>query len=99
MPVITYNSDLALRPASRSKTARTGEHLPEELLLGGVYPFIKNGHRNFQIGSLITLLEIHQGEVLFRFRAQVRITEASFIIENGQSHTIGKYRVESLLAN
>jgi hypothetical protein len=101
MPVLTYNADIALRPPQPKKlsTAMPSEHLPSELLLGGVYPFRKTGHRNFKLGSVITLFEIQKGEVLFRYRAQVRIVEVGFTIEKGQSYTVGKYRVESLIAN
>lgn len=96
---IEFNSDLALYSPDR---ANRGDHLPDECLPVQLEPehsyrFRKIGHRNYAIGSTVTLREIRDDEVFLPDRAQVEIVESFFDIEDGSSYTKGEYRVHQLL--
>jgi hypothetical protein len=65
--------------------------------LGQEYAFLKKGHRNYQLGSTVTLLEMKPDDILFNFRAVVEITGTEYFIEGNQSYTKGTYMVRELL--
>lgn len=98
---ITYNTDLALYSFSQFQFGerREEECLPADLQVGEAYPFLKMGHRNYEIGGLVTLLEMEPDEVLFRMRAEVEIVESFYVIEDDQSLTRGTYRVTQLITD
>jgi hypothetical protein len=96
---IEYNLDLALYSMEERKKGshKKEECVPEQIEIGQTHPFEKIGHRNYELGSTVTLLEIKQDEVLFIMRAQVEIIECFFLVEENQSYTRGSYTVRELI--
>lgn len=94
------NQDLGLYSYSEFKSGKRKlqECVPESLELGSEHPFLKAGHWLYEKDSVITLLELAKDDVLFKMRAQVRITDTGFMVEDGQSYTQGLYLVEELLS-
>ncbi len=97
---IVYNTDLALYSHEEclNEMHVPDECLPEKLELGKTYPFLKVGHRNYEINGRVTLLMIKPNEVLFTMRAEVEIVESFFVIENSCSYTRGHYTVLQFLS-
>ena len=96
---IAYNSDLALHNIATYKSGKSKaeECVPEDLTVGEEYSFLKKGHRNYQIDSIVTLLEMKPDDILFNFRALVEIKATEYLIEDKQSYTSGRYKVQELL--
>ncbi|MCC2631753.1 MAG: hypothetical protein K0S20_452 [Patescibacteria group bacterium] len=94
-----YNTDLALYQAGKYKKGKylQEECFPESLEVGGTYPFLKKGHRNYEKFSQVTILEMRDDEVLFDLRATAAILGTSFVVIDGQSYTKGEFKVNELI--
>jgi hypothetical protein len=92
---VEFNPDLALRNISELKNGnRKGEEcIPENLEVGKIYPFLKEGQRNYWFGGEVPLVETKGNQNLSRPKASVLILEATHIKENGKVYTRGKYKV------
>lgn len=95
---VEFNPDLALRNISEFKNGgrKEEECIPEDIKIGGIYPFLKEGQRNYWIEGEIPLLETKGNQNLSRPKASIIILEATHFIGNGRICTKGKYKVVEL---
>lgn len=92
---VEFNPDLALRNISEFKNGSRKEEecIPENLEEGKIYPFLKEGQRNFWLSGEVPLIETKGNQELSRPKASILILEATHFIENGKTYTKGKYKV------
>lgn len=92
---VEFNPDLALR-----KTGTLGrleeECIPEILMIGEIYPFRKEGQRNYWLEGEIPLVETKGNQHLSRPLASITIVEAKHTLRDGKVYTIGIYRVNKV---
>ena len=98
---VEFNPDLALRSIDEYKAGRRAleECIPEDLVEGKKYPFLKNGQRLYNIGSKTPLLQTKGEEKLSEPLAAIRILEVVHGIEAGQVFTRGTYIVDRVLGD
>lgn len=100
---VEFNPDLALR-AYGTEGRLEEECLPKELVKNCVYPFLKEGQRNYFFHGPIALLETYKGDSvktlennlnkLSRPIAAIRILEATHYLDQDRGvMTVGTYRV------
>jgi len=96
--LVEFNPDLALRDYSEFlKGARKKEEcIPERLMAGMIYDFLKKGQRNYWLTDEIPLLKTEGDQKLSRPIASIMILEATHIMINGEIYTKGKYQVKSI---
>jgi len=94
---VEFNPDLALREYSEFlKGARKKEEcIPERLMSGQIYSFLKKGQRNYWLHGEIPLLKI-DGQNLSRPLASIIILEAAHILINGEVWTKGRFQVKNV---
>jgi len=95
---VEFNPDLALRNISefRNGNRRNEECIPEILEVGKVYPFLKNGQRNYWLYGQIPLIETRGNGDLSRPKASITLLEITHFIENNTICTKGFYRVDEI---
>lgn len=95
---IEFNPDLALRNISEFKNGnrKQEECIPEDIEVGKIYPFLKEGQRNYWLEGEIPLLETKGNQNLSRPKASILILEAAHFIDNGRLYTRGRYKVVEL---
>ena len=89
---VEFNPSLALR-AFGTPGRLEEECLPEKLESGRVYPFVKEGQRNYWLQGEIPLLETRGNQQVSRPLASIRILQATHHIQEGKLYTNGNYRV------
>jgi len=92
---VEYNPDLALRNISefRKGGRKEEECIPEKIEVGGIYPFLKTGQRNFWLYSEVPLVETQGSEIVSSPKAAILILEVTHYMENNEIYTKGKYKV------
>ena len=92
---VEFNPDLALRNISEFKNGnrREEECIPEDLEKGKIYPFLKEGQRNYWLDGEIPLIETKGNQSLSRPKASILILEATHFTENGKVYTRGRYKI------
>jgi len=92
---VEFNPDLALRNFSECKNGnrKTDECIPEVLVIGQEYPFLKKGQRNYWLMGELPLLETKGNGVLSRPFASIIITECTHFLIDDIPWTKGKYKV------
>lgn len=92
---VEFNPDLALRNIAEFKNGRrqAAECIPEQLVVGQIYPFLKRDQRNYWLLDKISLLETQGSAVLSRPLASIIILEATHFLENSAVYTKGRYQV------
>jgi len=92
---VEFNPDLALRNISEFKNGNRKEEecIPENIETGKVYPFLKEGQRNYWFFGEVPLVETKGNQELSRPKASILILEAVHFTENGKIYTKGKYKV------
>lgn len=92
---VEFNPDLALRNFTEFEkgTRKIEECIPAKIEAGKIYPFLKNGQRNYWFYGEIPLKETAGNQNLSRPKASVIITEASHIVQNNEMYTKGFYKV------
>ena len=90
-----FNPDLALRVFSEClKGGRAGsECIPNSLIAGKVYPFMKKGQRNYYLPEEVPLRITEGDGVLHKPIASVQILYATHYLDYGEVWTKGQYRV------
>jgi len=93
--VVEFNPDLALRNISEYKKGdrKVEECIPENIIVGKVYNFLKSGQRNYWLQGELPLLETKGDAKLSRPIANILILEATHFTDNGKIFTKGKYKV------
>ena len=92
---VEFNPDLALRKFG-TEGRRKEECLPEKLVAGRVYDFIKKGQRNYWLEGEIPLVETNGNQVLSRPLASIRIIKAEHYLENDRPYTRGYYQINEV---
>ncbi len=92
---VEFNPYLALRNFSEFKLSNRKEEecFPEILEAGKIYPFLKEGQRNYWLLGEIPLIETKGNGILSRPRASIIILEAVHFLEKGKLFTRGKYLI------
>lgn len=92
---VEFNPDLALRNISEYKNGRRKreECLPEDLVIGNIYQFLKNGQRCYWLEGEVALRETKGNQNLSRPLASIKILEATHFLENGENWTRGEYQM------
>ncbi len=95
---VEFNPDLALRDISEFKNGNRKEKecIPENIKVGKIYPFLKEGQRNYWLEGEIPLLETKGNQNLSKPKASIIILEAMHFINEGNLYTKGKYKVIEL---
>lgn len=95
---VEYNPDLALRNISEFKSGNRKEEecIPEKIVAGEIYPFLKSGQRNFWLYGEVPLVETTGSEIVSSPKASVLILEVTHFLENNEVYTKGKYKVLEL---
>lgn len=95
---VEYNPELALRNISEFKSGKRKEEecIPEKLVAGESYPFLKSGQRNFWLYGEVPLVETSGGEIVSSPKASVLILEVTHYRENNEIYTKGIYKVLKL---
>ena len=92
---VEFNPDLALRNISEFKNGNRKEEecISENLEVGKIYPFLKEGQRNYWFDGEVPLVETKGNQELSRPKASVLILEATHFAADGKIYTRGKYKV------
>ncbi len=92
---VEFNPDLALRNYSEFTAGRRKreECIPEKLVTGETYSFLKSGQRNYWLFGEIPLVETKGNGQLSEPLASVIIIEATHYAQGGAAFTKGKYKV------
>lgn len=92
---IEFNPDLALRNVNEYKSGKRmkEECLPQKLVEGKTYPFLKKDQRNYWLYGEIPLIETRGNQILSRPIASIKIIEATHFEKGGAIFTKGKYKV------
>ncbi len=92
---VEFNPDLALRDFSLFKEGKRKEEecLPENLVVGEVYNFLKKGQRNYWLHGELALLETKGNQQLSRPLASIKVIEATHFLKDNEVWTKGKYEV------
>lgn len=93
--VVEFNPDLALRNVAEFRAGRRKreECVPEPLVAGKEYPFLKKGQRNYWLFGELPLLETKGDQKLSRPLASIIILEATHFKEGDSAFTKGRYKV------
>lgn len=93
--IVEFNPDLALRNISEydKGNRKIEECVPKNLEKDKIYPFLKEGQRNYFLKDEISLVETKGGEKISRSLASVKILEGTHFEEKGKLYTKGKYKV------
>ncbi|MBU1131722.1 hypothetical protein KKC32_00490 [Patescibacteria group bacterium] len=95
---VEFNPDLALRNISEFKNGnrKFEECVPENMIAGNVYHFLKKGQRLYWMFGDVSLIETAGNDNFSQPLANVLILEVRHVIENDEVWTIGKYRVSEV---
>lgn len=95
---VEFNPDLALRDYSEflKGERKKEECVPERLMAGQIYSFLKKGQRNYWLDGEIPLVITKGNQELSRPIASVRILEATHILIDDIAYTKGRYQIESV---
>ena len=93
--IVEFNPDLALRNISEydKGNRKIEECVPKNLEKDKIYPFLKEGQRNYFLKGEIPLVETKGGEKLSRPLASIKILENTHFEHKGELYTKGKYDV------
>lgn len=96
---VEFNPDLCLRDISEYKNGnrKIEECIPENLVEGNEYEFMKSGQRLYWLEGELPLRETKGNERLSKPKASIVFTEVSHHFKNGQLFTRGKYKVVKIL--
>jgi hypothetical protein len=89
---VEFNPDLALRKFGASGR-NIEECLPERLVAGETYPFLKEGQRNYWLEGEIPLVETCGNQQLTRPLASIVILEYTHFVSKKGLYTKGIYKI------
>lgn len=92
---VEFNQELTLR-AFGTNSRKEEECLPEKLILGEIYPFLKEGQRAYNILGEIDVHKTEGNQNVSPPIAKVRIIEVTHFLEGGTVWTKGKYLVKEI---
>lgn len=98
---VEFNPDLALRNIKEFKDGRRkkAECIPEKLIKGKIYSFLKKEQRNYWLHGEIPLVETKGDQILSRPKAGIIILEATHFLKNREVYTKGKFKVLDVFNN
>lgn len=97
--LVEFNPDLALRNFSECEAGRrkAEECVPQDLIAGKTYSFLKRGQRNYWLRGEVPLVETKGNEDLSSPLAAVEILEVTHTVQDGEVYTKGTYRVTEVI--
>ncbi len=92
---VEFNPELALFNFSefRQKQRLLEECIPEKILEGKVYNFLKDGLRNYYLFGEVPLIETNRNHIHSPPMASVIILSVTHFLKNGTPFTKGEYKV------
>jgi len=96
---VEFNPDLALRNISEFKNGnrKFEECVPENLIPGNIYNFLKKGQRLYWFYGEVELIETTTvGGTFSKPLASVIIMEVKHFLDNGEVWTGGIYKIEKV---
>lgn len=92
---LEFNPELALRDISHYKNRERllEECIPEKLVQGNVYNFLKIGQRGYYLLGPVPLVKTKGDENFSRPLASIQIIDPTHLVLDGGVWTRGKYRV------
>lgn len=98
---VEFCPELALRNISEFKNGnrKQEECLPENLIIGEIYTFLKKGQRNYWLEGEIPLIETRGNGILSRPKASIIIIEAIHFLFENEVFTKGSYKVIEVFNN
>jgi len=96
---VEFNPDLALRNISEFKNGnrKFEECIPENLVEGNIYSFLKAGQRIYWLQGEVKLMETVGNQNLSSAIASVIILEVKHYLDNGTVYTAGRYKIVKVL--
>lgn len=97
--LVEFNPELALRNILEFKKGnkKQDECIPENLVEGEIYEFLKKGQRNYWMFGEIDLIETKGEGILSSPKAKVILLEATHFLINQEIYTKGKYKVIKII--
>ncbi len=92
---VEYNPDLALRSFGTPERS-ADECVPEKLILGATYGFLKRGQRLYWMHGELPLVTTDGSEHLSRPLASIVIREVTHFLQNNETWTRGIYEVRAV---
>jgi hypothetical protein len=89
---VEFNPDLCLRLFG-TKGRDFKECLPEKIVVGEIYNFLKKGQRNYWMEGEFPLRETKGNSVLSRPLASVKLLEVAHFLKDGEVWTCGRYKI------
>lgn len=101
MPTIDVNPALILRNMDEAHKGqrKVEECIPEQLVVGQSYPFLKKDQRIYWLKGEVPLMEKNEVGEVSRPVASIQILESTHFTENGQLYTRGLYRVTEVFSD
>lgn len=98
---VEFNPDLALRDYEKFIVGerKAEECLPENLVVGNIYEFLKEGQRNYWLDGELPLLSTQGNNDLSLPLASIVILEATHFKNNGKNYTKGKYQIKEIFSD
>ena len=95
---VEFNVVLALRDHAEFLKGdyKKEECIPERLMSGMIYDFLKKGQRIYWLTEEIPLLKTEGNQKFSRPIASIIILEATHIMINGEIYTKGKYQIKNV---
>ncbi|KKP92609.1 MAG: hypothetical protein UR98_C0022G0017 [Parcubacteria group bacterium GW2011_GWA1_36_12] len=92
---VEFNPDLALRNFDEFKNGnrKREECIPQLIKVGKIYPFLKEGQRNYWLEGELPLLETKGNQQLSKPLASIIILDATHLVLDKKPYTKGKYKV------
>ena len=92
---IEFNPELALRNIEEYNQGKrkVEECIPDNLLVGQVYPFLKSEQRCYWLIGEVPLIETKGNGVWSKPKASVSILEVCHFMDNEEIYTKGTYQV------
>ncbi len=100
--MLEFSNILELRNYNerKCKGIQSRKCLPEQLTAGKTYKFLEEGQTIYPLDKLISLAEKNGSNDISKVIAHIYIkTYTSFILNNREVHTKGKYLIKKVLIN
>ncbi len=100
--MLEFSNMLELRNYNerKCKGVQSRECLPEQLTAGKTYKFLERGQTIYPLDRLVSLAEKNGSNDISRVIAHIHLkTYTSFILNNREVYTKGKYLIKEVLTN
>jgi hypothetical protein len=98
---VEFSPELALRNFEQFKSwnCRKEECIPDKMVVGQEYEFLKKGQRVFWMEGEVALVETKGDGKTSRPKASIIITEVKHVMEDGKLATRGRYKIVEVFSD